>query len=57
VLATIGGGEWSLDHAIFEYDLVGTPGLATAVVAGAGGAAALLAGFWRPEKKADDAAT
>ena len=50
-LATIGAGEWSLDQAIFEDDLVGVPGLLTAVVAGIGGALLLLAVAWRPEKK------
>jgi putative oxidoreductase len=52
-LAILGPGEWSLDEAIgWRDDLVGTTGLIIALVAGAGGAAALLAGFWRPEPKA-----
>lgn len=49
-LAVLGGGEWSLDHALdLDDDLVGTTGLVTALVAGGGGAAALLAAFWRPQ--------
>jgi putative oxidoreductase len=49
LLAVIGAGEWSLDNAFdLSDDLVGTTGLVTALVAGAGGAAALLAAFWRP---------
>jgi putative oxidoreductase len=52
-LAILGPGEWSLDEAIgWRDDLVGTTGLVIALVAGAGGAAALLAGFWRPAPKA-----
>jgi putative oxidoreductase len=52
-LAVLGPGEWSLDEAIgWRDDLVGTTGLVIALVAGAGGAAALLAGFWRPAPKA-----
>ncbi len=51
-IAVVGPGEWSLDNA-FDLldDFVGNQGLAIALVAGAGGAAGLLAGFWRPEKK------
>lgn len=50
LLAVVGPGEWSLDNA-FDLldDLVGATGLAIVTVAGAGGAAALLAGFWRPQ--------
>ena len=33
------------------FDSPGTDGLLIALIAGAGGAAALLAGFWRPEPK------
>lgn len=52
-LAVLGPGEWSLDEALgWRDDLVGTTGLIIALVAGAGGAAALLAGFWRPAPKA-----
>jgi putative oxidoreductase len=53
VLAVLGAGEWSLDHAIFEEDLVGMPGLLTALIGGVGGALALLAGFWRPPPPKD----
>lgn len=56
-IAVIGAGEWSLDHALdIDDDLFGTTGLVIALLAGFGGAAALLAGFWRPpakEPKAD----
>lgn len=48
-LATVGPGEWSLDHALdLTDDLVGLPGLLVAVLAGGGGAALLLATCWRP---------
>ena len=50
-LSGVGAGEWSLDHALEIFDPPGTDGLLIAVLAGAGGAAALLAAFWRPEKK------
>lgn len=51
VLAVIGPGEWSLDNALdlFEPN-PGNDGLLIVLVAGVGGAAALLAGFWRPQK-------
>ncbi|MDQ1374289.1 MAG: putative oxidoreductase [Actinomycetota bacterium] len=48
LLAVIGAGEWSLDHAIGFEDPPGLSGLVTALVLGAGGAAVLLAAFWRP---------
>ncbi|HMQ25312.1 MAG TPA: DoxX family protein [Acidimicrobiales bacterium] len=55
-LAALGGGEWSLDHALDRWDdLSGWTGLAIAAVAGGGGAALLLAVFWRPEPKPDAA--
>ena len=48
-IAILGPGEWSLDHALdLTDDLVGSTGLLIAVLAGAGGAAALLAVAWRP---------
>jgi putative oxidoreductase len=48
-IATLGAGEWSLDHALgFDDDLVGVPGLLIAVIAGGGGALALLVTSWRP---------
>jgi putative oxidoreductase len=57
LLAVIGGGEWGLDHALdLDDDLVGTTGLLIALVAGVGGAFALLAAAWRPEKKEEPAA-
>jgi putative oxidoreductase len=53
VLAVLGGGEWSLDHALDLWDdLSGDTGLVIALVGGVGGAAGLLASFWRPEPKA-----
>jgi len=47
-IAGLGAGEWSLDHAfgIFEYPSMG--GFLLGLIAGGGGAAALLAVFWRP---------
>ena len=54
-IAVLGAGEWSLDEALdIREDLVGVPGLVIALAAGAGGAAALLAGFWRPVPKSAD---
>jgi putative oxidoreductase len=54
VLAVLGAGEWSLDSALDLYDdLRGATGLVVVLIAGVGGAAALLAGFWRPPAKAD----
>ena len=50
-LGTIGAGEWGLDHAMFEEDLVGVTGLAVSAIGGFGGAALLLLAFWRPAKK------
>lgn len=48
-IAILGAGEWSLDEALdLREDLVGVTGLVIALVAGVGGAVALLAGFWRP---------
>jgi putative oxidoreductase len=48
-IATLGAGEWSLDHAIgLDDDLVGVPGLLIAVIAGGGGALLLLVSAWRP---------
>jgi len=54
VLAVVGPGKWSLDQALgWRRDLIGTTGLLIAIVAGAGGAALLLATAWRPEKPAE----
>ncbi len=51
-IAVLGAGEWSLDNALDLFEPTpGAAGLAIALVAGAGGAAALLAGFWRPPAK------
>jgi len=55
-LGAIGPGEWSLDEALdVRDDLIGWTGLLIALVAGAGGAAALLAVFWRPPAKTSTA--
>jgi putative oxidoreductase len=52
VIAILGPGDWSLDHAIgLQSHIFGWTGLWIALGAGAGGALALLAGFWRPERK------
>ena len=48
MLAVVGAGEWSLDHALDIFDPPGAAGLWIALVAGVGGAAALLATCWRP---------
>ncbi|MBA3653644.1 MAG: DoxX family protein [Actinobacteria bacterium] len=48
LLSVIGAGEWSIDSAINFEAPPGVSGLLTAFVLGAGGAAALLALFWRP---------
>lgn len=51
-LAVVGPGSWSLDEVLdLRDDLVGTTGLLVAVLAGAGGAATLLATAWRPPAK------
>jgi putative oxidoreductase len=48
-LAALGGGEWSLDHALeIDDDLSGAVRMAIALGAGGGGALAVLALFWRP---------
>ena len=49
-IAVLGAGEWSLDHALEIFDPPGTDGLLIALIAGVGGAAALLAAAWRPPK-------
>jgi putative oxidoreductase len=51
VLGVLGAGEWSLDHALDIFDPPGLDGLLTVLVLGVGGAAALLAVFWRPPVK------
>ena len=57
-LAALGGGGWSVDHAIIgdfvdrtgEGWFFGWHGLVVAAVAGGGGAALLLATCWRPKR-------
>ena len=54
-IAVLGAGGWSLDEALgLRDDLLGVPGLLIAVLAGAGGAAALLALAWRPPPPTPD---
>ena len=58
LLAVVGPGGWSLDEALDLFQtgdqpVPGDTGLWIALVAGFGGAAALLAGFWRPEPASD----
>ena len=55
LLAVVGAGGWSLDDAFGIFDPPAADGLWIALVAGFGGAAALLAVFWRPEPKSGDA--
>jgi putative oxidoreductase len=50
-LAVLGPGEWSLDDAFDLEDLWAWTGLLIALIAGVGGALALLAVFWRPERE------
>jgi putative oxidoreductase len=53
-IGALGAGEWSLDEALeLRDDLIGVPGLAIAALVGGGGAALLLAVFWRPPAKTD----
>lgn len=47
-IAVLGGGAWSLDHALDVFDPPAADGLWIALVAGFGGALALLAACWRP---------
>jgi putative oxidoreductase len=47
-LGTLGGGEWSLDNA-FDTTFNDWWGLTAALLAGVGGALALLVVFYRPE--------
>jgi putative oxidoreductase len=50
-IGTVGPGSWSLDEAVdLRDDLVGTVGLLVTAVGGVGGAAVLLAVFWRPDR-------
>lgn len=51
-LAAIGPGEWSLDRALgIDDSLGGWTGAVIGAVIGIGGALALLAAFWRPERE------
>ena len=50
-MGALGGGEWSLDHALkIDDDLIGWRGFAIAAGGGAAGAALLLLTSWRPSK-------
>ena len=53
-IAVLGAGEWSLDHALEIFDPPGTDGLLIALIAGGGGALALLVTCWRPPPKPTD---
>ncbi len=50
-LGTIGAGEWSLDDALEISAFDGWAGFWTVFGIGVGGAAGLLAGFYRPAKE------
>lgn len=50
-LGALGGGAWSVDHAI-GFSLAGWGGLALAALAGGGGGALLLITSWRPKPPA-----
>lgn len=53
VVGTLGPGQWSVDGQVSALqNLWGWPGFGISLGAGALGAALLLAGFWRPAKKA-----
>ena len=54
-LGALGPGAWSLDR-VAKIHVAGVVGLGITAVLGIGGALLLLAIFWRPEKKLDDAA-
>ena len=47
-IAGLGAGEWSLDHAVGIFEEPSMTGFLIGLVAGGGGAAGLLAVFWRP---------
>ncbi len=49
----LGAGKWSLDHAADIFDPPGWEGFWIVLVAGFGGAAGLLATFWRPPRPAE----
>jgi putative oxidoreductase len=47
-VAGLGAGEWSLDHAVGIFEEPSMAGFLIGLLAGGGGAAGLLAVFWRP---------
>jgi len=47
-IAGLGAGEWSLDHAAGLFEEPSMAGFLIGLIAGGGGAATLLAVFWRP---------
>jgi putative oxidoreductase len=49
-IGTIGAGEWSLDNAV-DYAPTFSTGMWITLIVGVGGAAGLLAVFWRPPAK------
>jgi putative oxidoreductase len=53
-IGALGAGGWSVDHAV-RFGAPGWAGLAIAALAGAGGAALLLATSWRPGPAASPA--
>ncbi len=53
-LAGIGAFKWSIDYQIDSDWLSGWKGILVALIAGGGGAIALLAVYWRPEPKQVD---
>jgi putative oxidoreductase len=60
-LGAMGAGEWSLDYELFADSdladwLAGMKGFAITAIAGLGGAALLLAVFWRPTPQTETAA-
>jgi putative oxidoreductase len=56
-VGTLGAGSWSLDNAIDLDWFSGWRGLMTVLIAGGGGALALLAACWRPPKGSTQAAS
>ena len=53
-LGVLGPGDWSLDRVVGLGALLGWHGLWIVLVGGVGGAGALLAGFWRPQRPSSD---
>jgi putative oxidoreductase len=47
-IAGLGAGEWSVDHAVGLFEEPSMAGFLIGLGAGGGGAATLLAVFWRP---------